>query len=133
MLASESAPPSDVNAPEAVDLADVPEPPHDLAAVRVVADGRVPLDGLELAAAEVGLDDADVVGDATVPVVDRDVAGQRRRSSAPQPCCAQPRLGRRDVRASLGVDAGAVEARADRVARSSQEAVADEDVAPGHA
>jgi hypothetical protein len=60
-----------------VNLREVPRTPHDCTAVGVVADRRVALDRGELAAAEVGLDDADVVGDAAVPVVDRDVARLR--------------------------------------------------------
>src|SRR5438309_1071676 len=116
---------------EAVDLRDHALAAHHLAAVRVVPERGVPLDRAELAAAEVLLDEPDVVGDAAVPVEDRDVARLRVGAADPLARRAQPRLRRRDVRAPVRVAAGALVALRDHLAGALGEAVADEDVAPG--
>src|SRR5476649_3096777 len=121
------------DASEAVDVGHVAETAHDLAAVRVVPDGGIALDRIEAAAAEVLLDDPDVVGQAAVPVVDRDVARQWLRATLPHSGRLEPRFGRRHVRAALRVDACALEAGTDHVLGGGLEAVADEDVAPRNA
>src|SRR5689334_245852 len=71
------------HSPESVHLTEVARLAHHFPAVGVVAERRVAFDRLELAAAEVLLDDADVVGDPAVPVEDRDVARQGSRPPLP--------------------------------------------------
>jgi len=58
-----------------------PGPPHHLAAVRVVADSGVALDGLDAAGMHAH-DDSDVVRQPAVPVEDDEIARRRLRDDA---------------------------------------------------
>src|SRR5262249_22547753 len=84
-------------AAEAVDVGERARSAHDLAAVGVVPERRVALDRGEGAAGARALDDSDVVGRPTVPVVDREVAGARSGAAEPSAGRTEPRLGGRDV------------------------------------